>query len=187
MTSEEIIKKYRLGPDSRVKFKDDPQQYWIKNISPNRKEVFIHINGAQTYRKLIKNIVQVGNEKLEKNKNLKNIIKEVIHSKTCHCGCGGSCKASIKEEKSSTPKPALKKRSQPKTHNSALNEGLLAKMSSEDRELIKEKFSGFLEEAGCKVTDWSEGEVLVQMPKPDEDLNFRIRIKKKKGGSPNSI
>ena len=70
MTSEEIIKKYRLGPDSRIKFKDDPQQYWIKNISPNRKEVFIHINGAQTYRKLIKNIIQVGNQKLLEKKEV---------------------------------------------------------------------------------------------------------------------
>jgi hypothetical protein len=66
MTPEEIIKQYRLGPDSRVKFKGDPQQYWIKNISADRKNVFVHINGAQTYRKLIKNIIQVDNKKITK-------------------------------------------------------------------------------------------------------------------------
>lgn len=68
MTEEEIIKHFRLGPDSRVKFKGDPQQYWIKNISPDRKNVFVHINGAQTYRKSIKNIVQVDNKKLTETK-----------------------------------------------------------------------------------------------------------------------
>lgn len=77
MTEEEIIKHFRLGPDSRVKFKGDPQQYWIKNISPDRKNVFIHINGAQTYRKLIKNIVQVDNKKLNIKETIKKVVKEL--------------------------------------------------------------------------------------------------------------
>jgi hypothetical protein len=54
MTSEQIekmIKDYRIGPNSRLLFKNDPQEYWVKNISPNRKEVFLTINGAQSYRK----------------------------------------------------------------------------------------------------------------------------------------
>lgn len=66
---EEIIQKYRLGPDSRVKFKGDPQQYWIKNISADRKNVFVTINTAQTYRKLIKNIIQVDNNKIKEMKD----------------------------------------------------------------------------------------------------------------------
>ena len=69
MNNEDIIKHYRLGLDSRVKFKNDPQQYWIKNISPDRKNVFVHINGMQTYRKLIKNIIQVDNKKLNELKS----------------------------------------------------------------------------------------------------------------------
>ena len=85
-------------------------------------------------------------------KNLKNIIKEVIHSKTCHCGCGGSCKVSIKEEKSSTSKSASKKESQTKTRTRPLNEGLgdefdsdvieRAKVFDLDISMVKKLFNG---------------------------------------------
>jgi hypothetical protein len=57
-----MIKDYRIGPNSRLLFKNDPQEYWVKNISPNRKEVFLTINGAQTYRKALKNIIKVDNK-----------------------------------------------------------------------------------------------------------------------------
>ena len=67
MTSEEIIQKYRIGKDSRVKFKNDPQTYWVKNISPDRMNLFVHINGAQTYRKSIKNLVRVDNQDITEN------------------------------------------------------------------------------------------------------------------------
>jgi hypothetical protein len=67
MNPEEIIRKYRIGRDSRVKFKNDPQTYWVKNISPDRKNLFVHINGAQTYRKAIKNLVRVGNVDINEN------------------------------------------------------------------------------------------------------------------------
>jgi hypothetical protein len=59
---EKMIKDYRIGPNSRLLFKGDPQEYWVKNISPNRKEVFLTINGAQTYRKALKNIIKVDNK-----------------------------------------------------------------------------------------------------------------------------
>lgn len=78
MDEETLIKKYRLGPESRIKFKNDPQQYWIKNISPDRKNVFVHINGAQTYRKLIKNIIQIDNNKLTETKMDHNKIRKII-------------------------------------------------------------------------------------------------------------
>ena len=59
---EKMIKDYRIGPNSRLMFKKDPQEYWVKNISPNRKDVFLTINGAQTYRKSLKNIIKVDNK-----------------------------------------------------------------------------------------------------------------------------
>lgn len=76
---EEIIKQYRLGPDSRIKFKNDPQQYWVKNISLDRKNVFVHTGKqSDTYRKLIKNIIQVDNKKLTEGESLKNLVIKKI-------------------------------------------------------------------------------------------------------------
>lgn len=61
-TYEKLIKDYNIGKDTRLIFKNDPQEYYVKNISPNRKEVFVTINSGQTYRKSLKNITKVDNK-----------------------------------------------------------------------------------------------------------------------------
>jgi len=59
---EQIIAKYRIGKNSRVQFKNDPKIYYVKNISPDRKNLFVTLNMLQTYSKRISNLVKVDNK-----------------------------------------------------------------------------------------------------------------------------
>jgi hypothetical protein len=45
-----------------------------------------------------------------------------------------------------------------------------------NREDIKQILSKLLTKTGCKVSNWSEGELMVEFPKPDEGVEFRLRI-----------
>jgi len=45
-----------------------------------------------------------------------------------------------------------------------------------DREIVKGEFKEFLTKNGAKVSNWSEGELFIELPKPYEGFNFRIRI-----------
>lgn len=57
---EQFIKRIGLGPGLLVKFKNDPQEYVVNNVSPNRLEVFVK-NKTQlaTFAKKIKDIIAV--------------------------------------------------------------------------------------------------------------------------------
>ena len=77
MTTEEIIKKYHIGKDSRVKFKNDGLTYYVKNIHPDRKSLFVTINGNQIHKKNIKNLVKVDNKDIV-NEGIKYKIKELL-------------------------------------------------------------------------------------------------------------
>jgi hypothetical protein len=59
---EKIIAKYRIGKDSRVQFKNDPRTYYVKNVSADRKNLFVTLNMLQTYSKKISNLVKVDNK-----------------------------------------------------------------------------------------------------------------------------
>ena len=59
---EQIIAKYRIGKDSRVQFKNDPRTYYVKNISADRKNLFVTLNMLQTYSKRISNLVKVNDK-----------------------------------------------------------------------------------------------------------------------------
>ena len=59
---EQIIAKYRIGKDSRVQFKNDPKTYYVKNISADRKNLFVTLNMLQTYSKRISNLVKVNDK-----------------------------------------------------------------------------------------------------------------------------
>lgn len=84
MDFEDLIKKYRIGKDSRVRFVGDTKTYYVKNVAPDRKGLFV-TDGNQVYRKPL--------SKLEKVDG-----KEVIKENTCSCGCGGCSKAPMLNE-----------------------------------------------------------------------------------------
>lgn len=56
---EQIITKYRIGKNSKVQFKNDPKTYYVKNISADRKNLFVTLNNLQTYSKRISNLIKV--------------------------------------------------------------------------------------------------------------------------------
>lgn len=81
MTEELIIKKYNLGPQQRVKFKHDDRTYYVKSISPDRKNVFLTSeSGIGTWRKAIKNIINIDGKNIQVNV-IKKSIKEEINKK----------------------------------------------------------------------------------------------------------
>jgi hypothetical protein len=87
MDFEDIIKKYRIGKDSRVVFKNDPKTYYVLNIAGDRKSLFVYdgVNKIPPKNKQIANLVKVDG-------------KEVIKENACNCGCGGCAKAPILNE-----------------------------------------------------------------------------------------
>lgn len=57
---EKFIRKYNLGPGLLIKFENDPAEYIVKNVSADRKTIFVSLkNRAQTYNKQISNIVKI--------------------------------------------------------------------------------------------------------------------------------
>lgn len=80
MTLENLIKQIKIN--SRLKFKNDNNTYYNKNLSVDKKNIFVTLNGLQTYRKLLKNLIQVDNNKLDEMKNLKETIKKVLKEAT---------------------------------------------------------------------------------------------------------
>jgi hypothetical protein len=51
--------KQMLKTNSQVEFKNDPKIYYVKNISPDGVNVFVTLNGLQTYRKSLKNLIKI--------------------------------------------------------------------------------------------------------------------------------
>lgn len=77
-----LIQQYKIGFDSRLQFKGDPQTYWVKNVSPNQREVFVTINGAQTFRKSLKNLEKVdGKSILKESTKLVDILYQIKNGK----------------------------------------------------------------------------------------------------------
>ena len=99
MDYEKIIKDYRVGRDSRVVFKNDPRVYYVKNITPDRKGVFVTITGSENIYKRLSNLIKIDG-------------KEIIKENMCSCGCN-TC---------NTPKAPLLNESLVKRQ--ALSEGL---------------------------------------------------------------
>ncbi len=81
---EKVISQYRIGKDSRVVFSGDKKTYYVKNVAPDRKSLFV-TDGNQVYRKSL--------SKLEKVDG-----KEIIKENACSCGCGGCSKAPMLNE-----------------------------------------------------------------------------------------
>jgi len=70
MDLEKLIKRYELwGKNHTLKFKGDESVYYLKGLTPDRKGVFVTLNGLQTYMKKL--------NKLEKV-NGKEIVKESV-------------------------------------------------------------------------------------------------------------
>jgi hypothetical protein len=84
MDFEKVISQYRIGKDSRVVFSGDKKTYYVKNVAPDRKSLFV-TDGNQVYRKSL--------SKLEKVDG-----KEIIKENACSCGCGGCSKAPLLNE-----------------------------------------------------------------------------------------
>ncbi len=99
MDYEKIIKDYRIGRDSRVVFKDDPRVYYVKNITSDRKGIFVTITGSENIYKRLSNLIKVDS-------------KEIVKESMCKCGCN-TC---------DTPKAPLLNESLVKRQ--ALSEGL---------------------------------------------------------------
>jgi hypothetical protein len=74
MDTEEIIKKNFLGPGALVKFAGDPKEYTIRNISADRKGLFVTLNGLQVYYKPISKLIQVNRKPIRENKMSNNNI-----------------------------------------------------------------------------------------------------------------
>jgi hypothetical protein len=74
MDYEKIIKDYRIGRDSRVVFKDDPRVYYVKNITSDRKGIFVTITGSENIYKRLSNLIKVDS-------------KEIVKESMCKCGC----------------------------------------------------------------------------------------------------
>ena len=74
MDYEKIIKDYRIGKDSRVVFKNDPRVYYVKNITPDRKGIFVTITGSENIYKRLSNLIKVDS-------------KEIVKESMCKCGC----------------------------------------------------------------------------------------------------
>ena len=74
MDYEKIIKDYRIGRDSRVVFKNDPRVYYVKNITSDRKGVFVTITGSENIYKRFSNLIKVDS-------------KEIVKESMCKCGC----------------------------------------------------------------------------------------------------
>ena len=74
MDYEKIIKDYRIGRDSRVVFKNDPRVYYVKNITSDRKGVFVTITGSENIYKRLSNLIKVDG-------------KEIVKESMCKCGC----------------------------------------------------------------------------------------------------
>jgi hypothetical protein len=99
MDYEKIIKDYRIGRDSRVVFKDDPRVYYVKNITSDRKGIFVTITGSENIYKRLSNLIKIDS-------------KEIVKESMCKCGCN-TC---------DTPKAPLLNESLVKRQ--ALSEGL---------------------------------------------------------------
>ena len=74
MDYEKIITDYRIGRDSRVVFKNDPRVYYVKNITSDRKGVFVTITGSENIYKRFSNLIKVDS-------------KEIVKESMCKCGC----------------------------------------------------------------------------------------------------
>lgn len=78
--SEDLIKKYNIGFGMLVKFRGDNREYTIKNVSPDRKRVFVTLNNMQTYSKKISDIVSLNRRSVinenNSNNNLNNNFKK---------------------------------------------------------------------------------------------------------------
>jgi hypothetical protein len=99
MDYEKIIKDYSIGRDSRVVFKNDPRVYYVKNITSDRKGIFVTITGSENIYKRLSNLIKVDS-------------KEIVKESMCKCGCN-TC---------DTPKAPLLNESLVKRQ--ALSEGL---------------------------------------------------------------
>ena len=74
MDYEKIITDYRIGRDSRVVFENDPRVYYVKNIAPNRKGIFVTLTGSENIYKRLSNLIKVDS-------------KEIVKESMCKCGC----------------------------------------------------------------------------------------------------
>lgn len=80
-STEKMIKTYNIGKDSRLAFAGDNQTYYVKNIAPDRKSVFVTIDGSTTFKKPLSKVTKVDGKMLEEtksNKMTKAELKEMI-------------------------------------------------------------------------------------------------------------
>lgn len=61
--------KQMLKTNSQVEFKNDPKIYYVKNISPDGVNVFVTLNGLQTYRKSLKNLIKIDTKMITENED----------------------------------------------------------------------------------------------------------------------
>ena len=59
--------KQMLKWNSQIEFKNDPKIYYVKNISPDGINVFVTLNGLQTYRKSLKNLIKIDTKMINEN------------------------------------------------------------------------------------------------------------------------
>jgi hypothetical protein len=74
MDYEKIIKANLIGKDSRVVFNNDPKVYYVKNIAPNRKGIFVTLTGSENIYKRLSDLITVDG-------------KEIVKENMCKCGC----------------------------------------------------------------------------------------------------
>jgi len=81
MDTDKMIKTYNIGKDSRLVFAGDNKTYYVKNIAPDRKSVFVTIDGSTTFKKPLSKIAKVDGkmvEEIKSNKMTKEELKEMI-------------------------------------------------------------------------------------------------------------
>jgi hypothetical protein len=64
MDTEKIIKTYNIGKDSRLVFGGDNKTYYVKSITPDRKSVFVTIDGSTTFKKPLSKIIKVDSKEI---------------------------------------------------------------------------------------------------------------------------
>ena len=62
-----FYKKYSIGPRTLLKFKNDPNEYALKNIGADHKTLFCTIDGRDTWAKSVNKIIKVNRKDVDFN------------------------------------------------------------------------------------------------------------------------
>lgn len=74
MDIETIIKENNIKPGSLVKFLNDSKEYTVRNISTDRKGLFVLLNDSKVYYKPINKLIEIERKPIKENQMNNNIV-----------------------------------------------------------------------------------------------------------------